>query len=192
LNKHKATLETLELDLRKYKCSGKGHAGNPAVKLEDMLPSVRENWRDDLHLIGSLKDFSRLKSLTIDSQALCGDSLHGVSTTSMVDILPPSIEELNFNMTLEPPGKKRKQQMEPIVNLAHAARDIFPRLKKIEILTTWVRRGDAEDDEVWKELEMACRLGGIGFEVRGRSGYTLTPEKFFQEVLSTNNPGRDY
>jgi hypothetical protein len=64
LNEHKATLGTLELDLRRFKCSGKGHAGNPAAKMEDMMPAAREKWRDDLHLIGSL---------TIDPQALCGE-----------------------------------------------------------------------------------------------------------------------
>jgi hypothetical protein len=193
LHKHKTTLETLELDLRGLNCIGKGHAGNPAAKMEDMLPPVRENWRDDLHLIGSLKDFSLLKSLTIDPRALCGDNLRGVSTTPMVDILPPSIEELKFNMTLEQPGEEREKQMEPIVDLAHRARDKLPRLRKIEILTlTWVCWGGIEDDGVLNELEMACRLGGIGFEIRERSACRLTPEKFFQEVSTTNNPGRDY
>jgi hypothetical protein len=192
LNKHEATLGTLELDLRRLKCGGKGHAGNPAAKREDMMPAVREKWRDDLHLIWSLKDFSRLKSLNIDPQALCGDKLRGISKTPMVDILPASIEELRFNMTLEQTGEKREKPMELIVELAHGARDRLPRLRKIEILTlTWVCWGDAKDDEVWNELEMACRLDEIGFEVR-ESGYTLTPEKFFQEVSSTNNPGRDY
>lgn len=52
--------------------------------------------------------------------------------------------------------------------------------------------GAAEDDEFWNELEMACRLGGICFEIRERSVYTLTPENFFQEVSSMNNPGRGY
>jgi hypothetical protein len=90
-------------------------------------------------------------------------------------------------MTLDQPGEK---QMEPIVDLAHGALDKLPWLRKIEILTlTWVA---AEDDEFWNRLELACRLGRISFEVRERSVYTLTPEKFFQEVSSTNNPGRSY
>jgi hypothetical protein len=193
LNKHKATLEILDLDLRGLNCSGRGHAGNSAAKQEDMMPSVREKWRDDLHLLGSQKGFCRLKSLTIEPQALCGDDLRGISTTPMVDILPASIEELKFNMTLEQPVEKREKQMEPTVDLAHGARDKLPKLRKIEILTlTWVCWGDAESDEFWNELEMACRLGGIGFEARERNGYTLTPGKFFQGVSSTNNPGRDY
>jgi hypothetical protein len=173
LNKHKATLEILDLGLRGLNCSGKGHAGNLTTKLEYMLPAVREKWRNNLHLLGSLKNFSRLKSLTIEPQALCGDKLRGVSTTPMVDILPASIEELKFNMTLDQPGEKRERQMGPIVDLAHGARDKLPWLRKIEILTlTWVCWGLQKMMSFGMSLRWL--VGWVGFVSRpGRGVYIL-------------------
>ena len=195
LSKHKPSLETLDLDLRGLDCTRRGHAGNPAAKFDDMIPAAKGKWKDDWHLIGSLKDFTSLKALTIEPQALCGDKLRGLSAQHMVDTLPHSIEELRFTIPLEQPGESRQKQleeniwMEQVVDLAHGARNKLPRLRKVEILTlSWVCWEKEEDEELWSEVEMACRLAGIVFEVKERKGYMLTPEKFFQEVISTNKP----
>lgn len=56
LSLHKDTLEKMELVFRGMKGGVNGDAGNPHTKQEDPLPKIREAWRDNGHILGSLAE----------------------------------------------------------------------------------------------------------------------------------------
>lgn len=200
LSQHEKTLEKLDFDFTALECKNKGHAGNPYAKREDMMANVRDTWRDDCHLLGSLKEFTSLRSLKIGADSLCGNNSRGISPSHMAELLPSSIEELNFSYELSFDEKTRQSQREDQIwvdELVHLARNFavtVPRLQKISLETQVQRLTPEENDRLFDPVELACKESGIifrRFEHTTKSDWQ-TENPYFLEVLPTRNPGRDW
>jgi hypothetical protein len=95
LSHHRETLENPDLDLPHtvtHTLQTKGHGANPYVNPLDMLGlERRRSWMND-RLLGSLKDFSSLKSQEINPEVLCDNSFRGRASLSLPHSLlqPPS------------------------------------------------------------------------------------------------------
>lgn len=190
----------MDLDLRQAPCEAKGHAGNPHAKKEDMIARVRDTWRKDCHLLGSLKDFSSLKTLKIPPEALCGNKVRGTAPTRLADGLPASIEELTLPFQFSVLQEKRNLQLgeqvwiTELVNVAQNSASKFSKLRKISVLDwnlsyNWLRD---EDKEIFSDVEMACAEAGIEFQMQRETSHWQTTVSYFLEILPTRNPGRDY
>ena len=200
LNHHKDTLEELDLDLRYPPCGDKGHAGNPHAKKEDMWKPVRDTWRSDCHLLGSLKEFSHLKKLKINPEVLCGSKPRGIAPVRLSDSLPPSLEELTLPFHFSVLQDKRNIQLGEqvwISELAHLVRNsasTLPKLRKITVLN-WNPRinwPQNDDKEMFRDVETASAEVGMSFVMLKETSQWQTPVPYFLEILPTRNPGRDY
>ena len=200
LLRHKDSLEHLDLDLRHAPCEAKGQAGNPHARLEDMTFWDWDAWRSSCHLLGSLQDFSYLKSLRIPPDALCGNKVRGVAPARLADSLPPSLEELTLPFHFSVLQEKRTLQLgeqiwiNELVNLVNNARRVCPNLTKITVLdwnptNDWPRK---EDEGMFLDVQVACAEVGIEFMMRRETSPWQTTEPYFLEILPTRNPGRDY
>ncbi|KAE9381859.1 hypothetical protein N431DRAFT_476620 [Stipitochalara longipes BDJ] len=197
---HKETLEELDLDLRHAPCESKGHAGNPHAKGEDMLEQVRDTWRSDCHLLGSLKEFSSLKKLKISPEVLCGNRARSIALARLSNSLPSSLEELTLPFQFSVLQGKRNIQLEEqiwiheLVHLVQNSASKFRKLRKITVLDwnphfNWPRK---EDKDIFKDVDIACAEVGIDFLMLKETSQWQTPVPYFLEILPTRNPGRDY
>ncbi len=203
---HKETLEELDLDLRHVPCSVKCHAGNPHARLEDMIEQVKEKWKNDCHLLGSLKEFSRLKRLKIGPEALCGNRPRGIAPARLPDSLPPSLEELTLPFCFSVLQDKRNIQLadqiwiHELVHLVQNSASNLRNLRKITVLDwspclDWPQNGDWSQNgewEIFRNVEIASAEAGIEFLMLNETSRWQTPVPYFLEILPTRNPGRDY
>jgi hypothetical protein len=88
LSHHKETLEDLDSDLPHTPCKTKGRGANPYVNPLYMLGlEWRRSWINDRLLLGSLKDFSSLKSQDVNTEVFCDNSFRGRASLSLTHSL---------------------------------------------------------------------------------------------------------
>jgi hypothetical protein len=202
LTAQKDSLESLDLDIKRLDCSGKGHAFNPEANVEEMMPYYKENPENrtkDRHLIGSLKDFTVLKNLTIEISALCGNEKWGFAPQKLVDLLPRSLQTLTLRVQFRQPrpgvivSADGGNVLLQLTNFVRSADTRMPNLRSIKLLVSslgpgWRLKG--ENEWIFHELEAACVTARLNFQTEMPSFVNLGP--YFQQINSTRNPGRDY
>jgi hypothetical protein len=195
---HKDTLEHLHLGIRYRHCNQIGHAGNPNVNEDDMLRSFRLKRKSNAHLIGSLREFTALKMITIDPAALCGDQIWGISPYKMAEGLPPSLEVLHLYFGFERLMPTEDQVwVEQLVELVQASGTQLRRLQEIALMIVDRSCYETEDLYRFRPVEEACHHARISFRVRQLDHWDLyhktrSPIPYFQERSAKRNPGRDY
>ena len=209
LVKHKATLTELDLDLRHTYCGTRGHAANPMTTNEGLREmygqdtGLRAADRDGL-LIGSLREFEALKTLSIDVAALCGHQNWVKSPTPMVELLPPNLYTLTLHVKVKP-GPEGTTIFENELWMVKAL-DLLERKDKfvsgLKVLNVRVSRkvdrwgnqswvGNEEGEKrLWIELERQCESVGVDFDVKDEEFGTKIP--YFVEKSAARNPGRDW
>ena len=195
LAQHRDTLKNLDLNIRLYQCDHKGHPGNPYARKEDMIKTVRDSWRDDCYLLGSLRDFSALKTLKLNPQILCGDKVRGAAPSRMIDSLPPSLEELVFYFQFSTVREMRNKQIGEqvwimeLANLIQNSTKEFPKLRKVSVLEY---NQQTTDEYTFRDVQTACAEAGIDFITGENASTWQTDIPYFLEILPTRNPGRDF
>ncbi|KAK0123829.1 hypothetical protein ONS95_008823 [Cadophora gregata] len=210
LAKHKASLRELDLDLRHTYCNTRGHAANPATtneglrKMYGLQTGLRAVERDSL-LIGSLRDFSVLKTLSIDVAALCGHQSWVESPTSMVELLPPDLHTLTLRVKVKP-GREvatefdNRLWMKQVFDLLERKDKFVYGLRVLKIRVSrkvdrwdgkkWWMENEEGEKGLWRELESRCESVGIEFDVQNEEWGTKIP--YFVEKSAARNPGRDW
>lgn len=216
LEKHKATLETLELDIRYPFCKGRGHYANPFATTDSIRgvygDEMVEKWERDRGpkqaiLIGSFKEFTSLRDLTIDANSLVGHHDWAASPTPLVELLPTSLVSLELLMRLQFAALPDNRLICPeLVHLARSATVTLPNLKHIKLgvilLTT------KSDDHLinphnltgsmwlqhfpdFKDVDRLCGGAGIAFEIclEGSRYRGETRIPYFLEQLKDRVPG---
>ncbi len=205
LGAHKDTLRSLDLDIRHRYCNGQGHPGNPYGTLEG-LRRVYPNAKDrrmpqDGILIGSLKEFSQLRTLSIDATSLCGHQKWSPAPIQMIDALPPNLETLNLRVSAHKLTKDQpSHEFENLLWKAHVfdmierAKYQLPFLQKLCILITDINFTMEQDASLTTTLTddimERCRKVGIWFDVYAVE--LMTPVPYFQAQNEVRNPGRDF
>ena len=209
LVKHKATLTELDLDLRHTYCISRCHPANPMTTNEGLREmygqdtGLRAAERDGL-LIGSLREFETLKTLSIDVAALCGHQNWVKSPTSMVELLPPNLHTLTLHVKVKP-GREGSTVFENELWMVKAL-DLLERKDKfvsgLKVLNVRVSRrvdrwgnqswvGNEEGEKgLWIELERQCERVRVDFDVQNEEFGTKIP--YFVEKSAARNPGRDW
>ncbi|CZR56412.1 uncharacterized protein PAC_06300 [Phialocephala subalpina] len=204
LSAHKGTLEELYFDNRHSQNDGQARA--------------RQNRAKDAILIGSLKEYPRLRKLAIDVNSLVGHQAWTPNPIALVDVLPTNLSELTLFVNIlqvETPESRWtvfENQLFSLafLNMLRNAASKLPKLRKVRIELTrdreiW-RTGEMAEIELesgivaLKQVKEACEEVGIGFEVavavEGCSddvrevGNTTIP--YFLEQIKMRNPGRDF
>ena len=209
LEPFKESLVNLDLDLRRRAClEGRdaGHAFNPRANANEMVPLYREpqERENGRHLVGSMKDYSRLKSLSIDSSALHGDFAWGYSHRKIADSLPESLESILLQFTVQNYNADAllialsTTLSEDVTDLAHRAHEKVPLLKNVTIrflYTSNEREIPTEWSPELKSVQEAFLKARIKFQVTCgnlESRNELVEMPFFK---ATNErrlpPGRD-
>ncbi|KAH7310314.1 hypothetical protein BKA65DRAFT_601223 [Rhexocercosporidium sp. MPI-PUGE-AT-0058] len=200
LEKHKATLEELDLDLRHRYCDGLNHLGNPYTSLENLralygessLPASLQVAARDAILIGSLRGFAVLKTLSIDVTALCGHQKWMKSPTPLVELLPAKVHTLNLRVNVKSDrgvatGFENDYWKEQMWDLLKRKDDFVEGLKVLGVkvcrkANSWDKRRWWEEDIVkdgekrlWTELERECKRVGVRFSVEDEEWGTKIP-----------------
>jgi hypothetical protein len=193
INAHKDSLEELDLDILHRPCGEAGHANNPDAVVGDMMVMYKENreqWKNT-HLIGSLKDFTALRKLSISPSSLCGDRRWGFSRHKITDILPSSLEALELRIDNAPGAvglEFAERWVRQLLELVKEAAEHHPNLKSLTL-----RRflGDWVSFPVSNTLREACVLARINLHLTVVAG-GQHHDPYFEEILGGRNPGRDY
>ncbi|PVH71710.1 hypothetical protein DL98DRAFT_577237 [Cadophora sp. DSE1049] len=210
LDKHKATLIELDLDLRHTYCNTRGHAANPMTTNEGLREmygqdtGLRAADRDGL-LIGSMKDFAVLTMLSIDVAALCGHQNWVKSPTPMVELLPPNLHKLTLRVKVKPgrevaTGFENELWMEQVHDMLRRKDKFVQGLKVLHVRVSrkvdtwdwqkwWVKNEEGEKG-LWAELERECESAGVDFDVQNEEWGTKIP--YFVEKSEVRDPGRDW
>lgn len=204
LTAHKGSLEELYFDNRHSQNDGRARTN------QSLPPGAI--------LIGSLKEYLKLRKLAIDINSLVGHQAWSPSPISLIELLPPNLSELTLFVNIlqvEVPESRRTVFENQFFYLAFLdmirnAANKLPTLRKVRIeLTrdqeTW-RTGEMGEIELesgvvaLKQVNDVCEEVGIEFEVgvavEGCSddvrevGNTTIP--YFLEQIKTRNPGRDF
>jgi hypothetical protein len=196
---HKDTLENLDLDIRRHSCGSPGHAFNPNAQLADKMDMYRDNpdeWKDT-HLIGSLRDFKALKSLSVDVSALCGDHQWGVAPYQLREILPETLETLKLYVTMVQTALSRPLEFQnkagwlyQLIEMVKKAERDHPKLKELVLLIHGAALPDIKDGPWFTELRESCKVARIQFREEIAPDGSRVP--WFREVQGTWNPGRDF
>jgi hypothetical protein len=197
LKTQRDTLADLDLDIRHRYCKDRGHAANPYATADYPLPEYI--WNPELSirpprdaiLIGSLKDFTAMRRLSIDATALCGHQQWVPAPVQMVDALPPNLETLNLRVILrrgeagspsESEGPSRIDNtlfMSDFIDLVRNAEKKMPYLKNVGILIHVRHWPGSEDDFLFKELDEECLNAGLKLRIEDEPFGTKVP--YFQE-----------
>jgi hypothetical protein len=165
-----------------------------------MTAGVQDTLREGCHLLGSLYDFSSLKTLKIPPDAVCGNNLQGAAPLRLADSLPPSPEELTLLYQFSVLQDKRNTQFEEqtwineLVYLVQQSATKFCKLRKITVLD-WNPRFNfpgKEDKEIFKDVVAASIDAGIEFLMLKEILPWQTPVPYFLGILPMRDPGRDY
>lgn len=204
LQVHKASLESLSLDIRQAVCRKAGHFGRIDAMQDDpedgsppLEAGIRKR-RPTEHLIGRLDDFHALKSLSISNYALCGDRVRGLAPYRMIDALPRTLETLKlfvcFSGSHNEYGLPRLEdtvwvgQLMEVVESSHKS---FPRLRNVAVSSftdgTFLGEGG-----IFARIRNACSRNGIAFETSWPHWDVATQQPYFQTIVPTRRPGRDY
>ncbi|KAF4622719.1 hypothetical protein G7Y89_g14307 [Cudoniella acicularis] len=193
LKAYKSTLEILDLDFLRAPCPGEGHAGHPETSKEDLLPVSRDKYRPDAHLVGSLKDFERLKELSIDPSALCGDRRWGLSPQQLADILPRSLEKLTLQFPFHEPTLQEAKLddhvwIEELSILAVETRLKLPGLREIKVVMMWRWFVKDREERFFIDIADFCARVGIRFEVSDTLlSDPLTHVPYFLDLFRAQN-----
>lgn len=211
LAKHKSTLTELDLDIRRDVCDRLGHRGNPFASSEQLRGDYRDKIiaeyiraPQDAVLIGSLRDYAVLQTLSIDVAALCGHQSWAPSPLALVDVLPPQLLVLNLRVKLESvKGRVVLENvlwMEQVVDLLRRRERAHLRLRELRILISrkkcgwekekpWVGK-EADEDWLWVELRKECEAAGVRFGVENEEGGPK--EAWFKEVKEKREPADSF
>jgi len=210
LRVHKDSLEELDLDLFVRTCKQKGHPSNPNAVPDEMTGIYKSNpgIRAGSYWIGSLKEFTVLKSLSIDVTALCGDQNWGAAPQKLVEILPESLEALNLYIkiisyskwdaeprVLEFPNKLDWRRQ--VIALVKSAETKHPKLKKL-IFTVPNIKGYTEADHGWMftEVRETCSKCWVDYQLvkvmDGPFTHVNIKAPYFQKIDGSRSPGREY
>jgi len=208
LKAHRDTLVDLDLDIRHRYCKDQGHAANPHAAADFQLPSYIWNSEHSIRpprnaiLIGSLKEFTAMKTLSIDATALCGHQNWVPAPIHMVDALPPYLETLNLRVILRRSGAEAGSESGPpsridntlwmshLTELIRNAEKKLPTLKHISILIHGREWLAAEDHFLFEEVREECLNAGLKLRIEDEPFGTKVP--FFQEQTKDWWLGRDY
>lgn len=201
---HKNTLEELYFDNRHSQNNGQAR--------------TRQSLRNDAILIGSLREYPKLRKLAIDVNSLVGHQAWSPSPIPLIDLLPSNLSELTLFVDIlqvnMPESKRTVFENQffylTFLDMLRTANNKLPKLRKVRIELT-------RDQEIWRTGEMGeielesgvvalrqvkdvCEEMGIVFEVgvavEGCSddvrevGNTVVP--YFLEQIKIRNPGRDF
>lgn len=214
LKRHKETLEVLELGVIYLFCEGQGHHANPFATFDSIRgvygESFVQKWQKnrgpkDAIMLGSLKDFTNLKKLVIEANALIGHQDWAASPTPLVDLLPPNLEHLEIiaipfatwtftkseNELVLP---KNRLLYPALIELLRTAPAKLPMLKTVRISYLWSKSGLDTGElpvEMYDTVRELSREAGIAFVVGvADEGETKIP--YFMEQTKDRNPGRDF
>lgn len=207
LLQHKNTLRELELDIRHKYCREAGHAANPYGTTEQRRGFYRNS--DDIKrdpnediLIGSLRDFTVLKQLSIHAEALCGHKDWCPATIRMINALPSSLETLRIliNKDEQEDDYQNKYLEEHALKLMQGYKDNLPNLREFEIkicvprLPPWAPAGPLVDPRYSSEQILSSEASDVGldFIINSEMKSVETRIPFFGEQTVDRNPGRDY
>ncbi|KAH6694988.1 hypothetical protein BKA61DRAFT_662720 [Leptodontidium sp. MPI-SDFR-AT-0119] len=214
LEKHKPTLKELDLDLRHEYCTRPYHVSNPETSLEnlrsfygDPTPPHLRIANKDAVLIGSLRGFAVLKTLSIDAAALCGHQRWARSPTPMVELLPPNLHTLNLRVHVNPgrqvaTGFENEYWMEQVWDLLIRKDEFMSGFRVLGMRVCrkgehWDRARWWEGDEIREgerclraQLERECMRVGVRFLVEDEEWGTKIP--WLKEKSEVRNPGSDW
>lgn len=193
LRAHKETLGDLDLDIRHLYCKDQGHAANPYAASDHRLPSYI--WNSELSirpprdaiLIGSLREFTAMRTLSIDATALCGHQNWVPAPIQLVDVLPPNLEILNLRVILrrgdgEPPSELRPPSridntlwMSCFMNLIRNAEAKLPSFRNIGILIHGRDWPSSEDSFLFEEITEECLNAGLKLKIKDEPFGTNVP-----------------
>jgi hypothetical protein len=209
LKAHRDTLVDLDLDIRHRYCKDRGHAANPYATADYPLPEYI--WNPELSirpprcaiLIGSLTDFTAMRTLSIDATALCGHQQWVPAPVRMVDALPPNLETLNLRVILRradarPPSSESDAPSRidntffvlHLIDLVRNAEKRLPSLKNVGVLIHGRDWPGSEDDFLFKDIEEECLNAGLKLKIEDEPFGTKVP--YFQEQTKNWWLGRDY
>lgn len=193
---HATTLENLDLNLRYggfgyYRLQLKHSDGKYLLIRGDTEPPETIEY-----LIGSLRHFTRLRTLAIDFLALCGNKYYGFSELPLSGMLPLALEDLTLRV---PPGdvegsvptsndvvRWRKE----VVHLVVKSREELRPLKRIRLaaggLLFWEQRGDGG---LFAEMREAFCAVGMAFEADNDFVVCQSPLEYFKEANRARNWG---
>lgn len=219
LRKHKESFESLYLDIRHNFCREAGHHANPHANMAETRRVFSDNFASrwerkrglkEAVLIGSFKDFRALKSLAIHVTSLVGHQHWAVSETSMIDLLPPTLENLTLFIAVSIGAEgewlfDNQLWYSQFLGLIKGAGEKLPRLKKIELsLVKRGAKGEREGSEVetektggqgvdlFLEAVRECVDVKIELEIGNASPHGETTIPYFLEQTKDRNPGRDF
>lgn len=211
LRVHKNSLE--HLDLVMYREPSRmfcqeGHAFNPFANIQDKLDLYQSNleyWKS-AHLIGSLKEFITLKTLSIDVTALCGDQNWGESPYQLAEILPQSLQELRLQIymsqsNMNPEGtpiwalevEHKGKWLQKLAAFVKSTESTHPNLDMVVIMISFPspRAAGPPLDSSFDIVSNACEASRIGFKtVEIQRQQIQVP--YFSELNEKRNPGRDW
>ena len=107
LSLDEADLGEAALDIRHRYCKDQGHAAKPYSYPDFRLPSYIWNSEHSIRpprdpiLIGSLREFPAVRTLSIDAAALFGHQKWVPAPIQTVGALPPNLETLNLKVILQ-------------------------------------------------------------------------------------------
>ncbi|KUJ17635.1 uncharacterized protein LY89DRAFT_668939 [Mollisia scopiformis] len=196
---HKDSLEELYFDDRDREVRKRAMEPAPAA---------------DLFLIGSFKEYPKLRSLTIDVDSLCGHQKR-TSGIRLIDSLPPNLNSLTLFVKVIQTGPAQGDKQTIFDNglwyfnfldMIRNARNKLPKLQKISIQLTrephWTLRDTKLELDLrpFKDAVELCAEAKIEFDVgialevsfhhQRDVGHTTIP--FFLEQIKTRIPGRDF
>jgi hypothetical protein len=206
LGAHKETVD-LDLDIRHRYCKDQGHAANPNASPDFRLPSYIWNSEHstrpprDAILIGSLREFVAMRTLSIDATALCGHQTWAPVPIQMVDALPRGLETLNLRVILrrgeegEPTGFGRRSRLDNNLWMSHLkglvrnAETKIPSLKNIGILIHGRDWPESEDSFLFEEITEECLNARLNLGITDEPFGTKVP--YFEEQTKDWWLGRD-
>lgn len=225
LRKHKDSLESLYLDIRHYFCRGDGHHANPYANMVETRRVFGDSFADRLELqrgpkmavlVGSFKDFGVLKSLAVHVTSLVGHQHWAASETSLVDLLPPSLEDLTLFVAVSTGAEgeflfDNQLWYSQFLGLIRGASEKLPRLKEIGLRlvnrgevqrrelagTEAVAEAETGESDEWnggsfREVVQECADAGIKLKIEKASPHGETTIPYFLEQTKDRNPGRDF
>lgn len=219
LRDHKYTLENLDIDVRHKYCKENAHRGNPHATTESLRARYR-NYRNttedpeshtrgpqDAILVGSLKDFANVTTLSIDATALCGHQNWSPAPVQMIEVLPPSLQTLNLRVRIQQTESTEKPHLDNtlwqdhVLDLIRRSEVKLPTLRNLGLLVMnhgWagMRRYEQPVDEreyecFFTEIRGECERVGLKFSL-APSPDEKTCIPYFQEQTKNRNPGRDF
>lgn len=173
----------------------------------------------DAILLGSLKEFKKLRSLALNVTSLCGHQKFVPSPTPLVELLPPNLETLTLFVKVvyieraEGVWEMLFDDQLWYLNFLDMVRNAPTKLRRLRSIgikltrdrPTWEQRqrGLVEFEVnpfAFKEATEVCADVGIPFDIRvavevdvdsiREEGYTTIP--YFLEQIKVRNPGRDF